>query len=120
MSGLYFPNMKVPDNCLVCPVAQYDYEWGKVCPFSGVPCLNLGRQADCPIIFVQDHGDLIDADALIEEHSGIFDSCIFPSEVRAAPVIIKGDNKPDESIDMNRKKKDAKTKKPSWKNFWRT
>ena len=40
------------------------------CPFTGVECLSIGRQNNCPIIcsLPEGHGRLIDADALNLDH----------------------------------------------------
>ena len=41
-------DMDMPDNCEVCPIKAWEEE-GYVCPFSGIPALNIGRQSDCPL-----------------------------------------------------------------------
>lgn len=41
-------DMDMPDNCEVCPIKAWEEE-GYVCPFSGIPALNIGRQLDCPL-----------------------------------------------------------------------
>ena len=51
MSGVYIPNMKMPESCDVC-WAEYSYE---ICN---------SHSENCPLIPVPDHGRLIDADVL--------------------------------------------------------
>ena len=47
-------DMKMPKNCLECEIRQYDEgEDDYVCPFSGVVCLSIGRQANCPLFEVK-------------------------------------------------------------------
>lgn len=59
--------MKMPNNCEECQLKQYDESYDDtVCPYSGIPTLNIGRQYDCPISELPPHGRLIDADALME------------------------------------------------------
>ena len=54
--------MEMPENCVMCSIKAWD-EDGYVCPFSGIMCLNIGRQADCPLVELPEkHGRLIDAD----------------------------------------------------------
>lgn len=74
MSGIYIKNAKKPRCCCQCHYGIENCDWDH-----------------CPIIFVPDHGDLIDADELIAGHNGIFDNCMFPSDVREEPVLIPGD-----------------------------
>ena len=47
--------MDMPENCIDCEIKQYDeYEDDCVCPFSGVVCLSIGRQDDCPLFELKD------------------------------------------------------------------
>ena len=59
--------MEMPENCCECQLRQEDYEMGEeFCPFTGVECLSIGRQNNCPIIYSlpEGHGRLADADAV--------------------------------------------------------
>ena len=61
--------MEMPENCCECQLRQEDYEMGEeFCPFTGVECLSIGRQNNCPIIcsLPEGHGRLIDADDFIK------------------------------------------------------
>lgn len=89
MSGVYIPDKRLPENCGECYMDQFLCLRGQ----SGVTLetMAMGRHRACPLIFVPDHGPLIDADELIAEHNGIFDNCCFPSDIRAAPVLIPAD-----------------------------
>lgn len=43
--------MEMPKNCCECQLRQEDYDTGEeFCPFTGVECLSIGRQDNCPII----------------------------------------------------------------------
>ena len=48
--GVYIRNMNMPESCDVCPIVDACY-----------------TTAECPLIPVPDHGDLIDRDALEKE-----------------------------------------------------
>ena len=59
--------MEMPENCCECQLRQEGYEMGEeFCPFTGVECLSIGRQNNCPIIcsLPEGHGRLGDLDAL--------------------------------------------------------
>lgn len=61
--------MEMPENCCECQLRQEDYEMGEeFCPFTGVECLSIGRQNNCPIIcsLPEGHGRLIDASYVID------------------------------------------------------
>ena len=56
--------MEMPQNCCECQLRQEDYDAGEeFCPFTGVECLSIGRQDNCPIICAlpENHGRLVDA-----------------------------------------------------------
>ena len=64
--------MEMPENCCECQLRQEGYEMGEeFCPFTGVECLSIGRQNNCPIIcqLPEEHGRLIDADAFEKDVS---------------------------------------------------
>ena len=89
MSGVYIPNMKMPESCDVC-WAEYAYE---ICN---------SHSEHCPLIPVPDHGRLIDADAMLEKHySGnekhiTSASVITPQMVSSLPTIIPADKEAGE------------------------
>lgn len=62
--GVYVKGMEMPTNCEECPIKSWDCE-SYVCPFSGIDTLSIGRQANCPLVPVPEHGRLIDADGEI-------------------------------------------------------
>ena len=44
-------NIDMPKNCLECKLAIFDEDFNDtICPFTKVTCLNIGRQAECPIV----------------------------------------------------------------------
>ena len=90
--SVYIKGMDMPKNCEECAIKSWDTV-DYVCPFSGVPTLCIGRQDDCPLIPIPDHGRLIDADALQAE---CFPEPTFIAEmlfrkVNNAPTIIPAD-----------------------------
>lgn len=43
--------MKMPKNCLECEIKAWGEDFNEhVCPFSGILCLSIGRQDDCPLV----------------------------------------------------------------------
>lgn len=60
-------NMEMPKNCWECSLSDIDDDYGRCCLYSGIACLTIGRQDNCPLIEVSPHGRLIDADALKRE-----------------------------------------------------
>lgn len=82
--------MEMPENCCECQLRQEDYEMGEeFCPFTGVECLSIGRQNNCPIIYSlpEGHGRLGDLDELA---AGCDDPywCRWLSEIEDAPTIV--------------------------------
>ena len=47
--SIIIKNMGMPKNCAECAIKSWDEE-GYVCPFSGIPALNIGRQNNCPLM----------------------------------------------------------------------
>ena len=65
MSDILIKNMKMPKNCLACPLIDETLSCsvtGRQYPFWE----NIGRLSDCPITEIKPHGSLIDRDALLE------------------------------------------------------
>ena len=49
--AILIPDMDMPENCCGCPMRTgYD----DLCLFTGVMALNIGRQMDCPLVYVPD------------------------------------------------------------------
>lgn len=94
MSVVLMRMKKVPENCCECELRQDDFDRGEeFCPFTGVECLSIGRQANCPIIGVlpDTHGLLVDADALKRKkyHSDItHENVVAVSETDWAETIV--------------------------------
>lgn len=91
--------MEMPKDCRVCPFEMYYINSGKTrCGaamrtlaenFKTIPF--VGRAEFCPLIEIQPHGRLIDADALTtvtEMVNGEFKTYIEVFEVADAPTII--------------------------------
>ena len=49
--GVYVKGMKMPKNCLECEIKAWEEGFSEyVCPFSGIICLSIGKQDDCPLV----------------------------------------------------------------------
>lgn len=61
--------MEMPKNCLECNIKAWEDGFNVyVCPFSGMPCLSIGIQYDCPLVGLPEkHGRLIDGDELFKQ-----------------------------------------------------
>lgn len=91
MSGIYIKGMEMPDNCTRC-----DYIGLNVAVGCQVMSGTNGRAVDCPLIFVPDHGRLIDADAIqwietktIEDNIPV--SILIKEQLESVPTIIPAD-----------------------------
>ena len=59
--------MEMPKNCWECSLSDIDDDFGRCCLYSGIACLTIGRQDNCPLVEIPTpHGQLIDADELID------------------------------------------------------
>ena len=62
--SIYIKGMDMPSGCANCKFIDFDGE-EDVCPFLGaILPSKYYRNDDCPLLFVPDHGRLIDADAI--------------------------------------------------------
>lgn len=59
--------MEMPKNCWECSLSDVDDDYGRCCLFSGIACLNIGRQDNCPLVEVPSNIDLIDKNKLYEK-----------------------------------------------------
>ena len=100
MSGIYIPCMEMPQYCGDCP-----FEFSGDCLLSRdvIPTFEpVTRAADCPLTPVPDHGDLIDANALLHDMNRM----VLPDDlaytighgiaerfIEKAPTIIPADGK---------------------------
>ena len=42
--------MEMPKNCWECALSDIDDEFGGCCLYSGIACLTIGRQDNCPLV----------------------------------------------------------------------
>ena len=86
--------MEMPKNCCECQLRQEDFDTGEeFCPFTGVECLSIGRQNNCPILcqLPEGHGRLVDADKLKAKkyHSDIaHENAVAVAEIDWAETIV--------------------------------
>lgn len=63
--SILIKDMKIPLTCAKCVLRQViECEKWKL-----VRCIELDKHKDCPLVNVLPHGDLIDRDALISNHT---------------------------------------------------
>ena len=84
--SILIKGMEMPKSCGECAIKSWDGE-DDVCPFSGISALSIGRQDDCPLVPVPDHGRLIDADNLMKLEVIPSDNWVFRA-IEKAPTII--------------------------------
>ena len=91
-------DMEMPKSCCECKIKQWDIE-DDFCPFTGIICLNIGRQNNCPLVELPPHGDLIDRDALGEfpYNMDFCDGGEADEWVQMAPVIIPAEPAKEET-----------------------
>lgn len=59
--SILIKGMEMPKNCWECSLSDVDDDYGRCCLFSGIACLNIGRQNNCPLIEIPTpHGRLIE------------------------------------------------------------
>lgn len=97
--SIYIPGMEMPKDCLVCPLRHYYFPpttfTSNEKTVKGVAvCMATRREIkadNCPLVPVPEHGDLIDRDALISEHSLTrydWSDVVDVEDIKASPTII--------------------------------
>ena len=99
MSGIYIPGMYMPLNCVDCPFVDFEY---RDCLVDENEHGDLNNPENCPLTPVPDHGDLIDANALLHDMNRM----VLPDDlaytighgiaerfIEKAPTIIPADGK---------------------------
>lgn len=66
MADLLIKNMKMPDCCYGCPLVYDMGEGNYACPFFNGYAPIDGRRDDCPLVEVKPHGDLKDANIIMQ------------------------------------------------------
>ena len=101
--------MEMPQNCCECQLRKEDYDTGEeFCPFTGVECLSIGRQNNCPILcqLPEGHGRLVDMrdiDSMMEnamstsDESGLY-SLVYRDDLDfdGLPTIVPAEEPPKE------------------------
>lgn len=78
MAGIYVPGLEKPENCICCDLS-YEDGW---CPAKH-DYVDAHSYDTCPVIHVQDHGRLVDADKCAELDMNPWD----------APTVIPADRR---------------------------
>ena len=110
MSGLYIPNIRIPETCSKCRDSRLRFAIGRL----GLECpeqkelwgptdadIKHIRRADCPLVAVPDHGPLKDV-FVLKEAAYPFPCAIgveYAVSMRAlndAPAVIPADKKKEE------------------------
>lgn len=63
--SIIIKGMAMPKNCWECCLSDIDDDFGRCCLYSGIACLTIGRQDNCPLVEISTpHGRLGDLDEL--------------------------------------------------------
>ena len=82
--------MEMPKNCWECSLSDIDDDYGRCCLYSGIACLTIGRQDNCPLVEIPTpHGRLIDADKLARDT--IYNKYITETILSIAPTVIEAE-----------------------------
>lgn len=86
--------MEMPKNCKSCRFCGFGGRTGElnVCMFTGEsqPTLSVERMSKCPLIELQPHGRLIDADKIeyVQSENGCLDDYAYRYDISEMPTII--------------------------------
>ena len=94
MSDILIKGMEMPTSCGYCPL-RHEARDGDECYLGASLTEYQKRPEDCPLVPVQKHGRLIDADALVMDN-GIKEIPEYHEVVLAAPTIIPADKEDGE------------------------
>lgn len=89
--GVYIKDMEVPKTCEDCNLESFCDRWveaRKMCGELAVRTKATIRHPDCPLIPVQEHGDLIDRDALEDELDNFCQDSWVYNTLYHAPTVI--------------------------------
>ena len=108
MSGIYIPNMEMPQSCEDCHLESFCSLWVEARRISGWTPEKRNeaiRHPDCPLVPVPPHGMLIDAVELFKEmeRKGWFNNAdrdIAEDLVLAAPTVIEADYPPSTPLEQ--------------------
>lgn len=93
--SIIIKGMKMPKNCAECKCTWVDDDYNKVCCFTDVVALSIGRQDNCPLIELPPHGRLIDADRLnIHDVSPAYGFCVMgvtEDDIELAETVIEAE-----------------------------
>ena len=90
--SILIKGMEMPTRCEKCRCCK-PYENGIYCTLTVTPILGNGnaRLDNCPLIELQPHGRLIDADALCEYCYNQIDRSVTPNDIMRMPTVIPAD-----------------------------
>ena len=64
--------MEMPKNCWECSLSDIDDDYGRCCLYSGIACLTIGRQDNCPLVEIPTpHGDLVDLSDMVHPNDSM-------------------------------------------------
>ena len=64
--SILIKGMDMPKNCWECCLSDIDDDFGRCCLYSGIACLTIGRQDNCPLVEIPTpHGNLKDESDII-------------------------------------------------------
>jgi len=99
--SILIKNMEMPRNCGECPIYEHlsiHKNTFRFCRLTRMETNPIERRDDCPLISIQPHGRLIDADALkivdgwiaeLRGHSNV--QFVYANDIINAPTIIEAE-----------------------------
>ena len=100
--SILIKGMEMPESCFDCPISHFAYCRTIACGITGKTIsasdYEKMRLDNCPLVPIQEHGDLIDRDALLDTATIHWsqttnESCFPIDEIEYAPIIIPADGK---------------------------
>lgn len=90
--GVYIKGMEMPANCFLCPLSVLN-ENRLFCQATKNEVVRAKIDANCPLVPVPQHGDLIDADDIpvYDEYEFPFDGIALKRMMKERPVVIQAD-----------------------------
>lgn len=97
MSGIYIKGMEMPKNCFLCQLS-YLRDNRLFCYVTKDEVVRAKIASECPMVFVPDHGRLIDADALnSSETDYLGNHLVYLVDIDDAPTIIPAEEAQSDS-----------------------
>ena len=87
MSGIYIPGMEMPKSCHDCGIEQEGFWCGVADGYKDTTCFSNERREDCPLVFVPDHGRLVDVDEVCNRLLTLWDTADKEKKVLVSAIL---------------------------------